>query len=266
MIEVFFIFLCHGPEMIWLKMITTKESRSLVCDKWLSGHVVVIMITIIALTEPSKAASLWSKTSRQQLNSCKYLLSKQMSNQFAESPPTPIGTIERTSDITRLVGLPTIGNSEVFSQALELLTSLQAAPSCNRLATSALLTDCQSVESNSPQVETTLDDIKSIYSAQLALCELQSAGAQIPSTCKFNFLLDTGNAPKRFDHHYHNKLKQCLSSLESRPQWWTSYSNSKQNALVLCQAARVEIEKGKCGLVIVIEYAHNSFRRSDQVT
>ena len=38
-------------------------------------------------------------------------------------------------------------------------------------------------------------------------------------------------------------LEQCLKALESRPQWWTSYSNSRQNAMVICQASRIEVEK-----------------------
>lgn len=38
-------------------------------------------------------------------------------------------------------------------------------------------------------------------------------------------------------------LEQCLRTLESRPQWWTSYSNSRQNALVICHASRIETEK-----------------------
>ncbi|GAM34197.1 nuclear membrane fusion protein [Talaromyces pinophilus] len=38
-------------------------------------------------------------------------------------------------------------------------------------------------------------------------------------------------------------VEGCLRGLESRPQWWTSYSNSRQNAIVICQAARIEIEK-----------------------
>jgi hypothetical protein len=38
-------------------------------------------------------------------------------------------------------------------------------------------------------------------------------------------------------------LEQCLKTLESRPQWWTSYSNSRQNALVICHASRIETEK-----------------------
>ncbi|GKZ81696.1 hypothetical protein AnigIFM56816_006218 [Aspergillus niger] len=39
------------------------------------------------------------------------------------------------------------------------------------------------------------------------------------------------------------QLESCLRSLESRPQWWTSYSNSRQNAVVICQAARFENER-----------------------
>ena len=38
-------------------------------------------------------------------------------------------------------------------------------------------------------------------------------------------------------------MEQCLKALESRPQWWTSYSNNRQNAMVICQAARIETEK-----------------------
>jgi hypothetical protein len=38
-------------------------------------------------------------------------------------------------------------------------------------------------------------------------------------------------------------LEQCLRSLESRPQWWTSYSNNRQNAMIICQASRIETEK-----------------------
>lgn len=38
-------------------------------------------------------------------------------------------------------------------------------------------------------------------------------------------------------------VEQCLKALESRPQSWTSYSNSRQNAMVVCQAAQIETEK-----------------------
>ncbi|MCJ1412108.1 hypothetical protein MMC19_006200 [Ptychographa xylographoides] len=141
------------------------------------------------------------------------------------------------------ITLPVIVRSKVFSQALELLSSMQSAPSCNRVATTKLLTACKSIEGPSPTVESTLDDIRSLYAAQLAVCELQDAGSQMPPHCSFNLLPESSRSAEDYGELDANQLRQCLVSLESRPQWWTSYSNNKQNAVVLCQATRVEIEK-----------------------
>ncbi|MCJ1419500.1 hypothetical protein MMC32_005855 [Xylographa parallela] len=204
-------------------MFKTKNFQQLFCGRWLLRNAAFIIITLIALTTPSESKGVWSKPPK--------------------SSPIPTESVEVSNDITRLVGFPVLGHSEVFSQALELLTSLQAAPSCNRLATSSLLTGCQSLESTSLEVEITLDDIRSTYAAQLALCELQSAGAQLPTHCAINFLSNPNDASNKYNGRYSQRLRKCLNSLESRPQWWTSYSNSKQNAVVLCQAARVELEK-----------------------
>jgi hypothetical protein len=91
-----------------------------------------------------------------------------------------------------------------------------------------------------------MEDVRSIYAAQLAICEIVSAETAIPQSCKSLALFpelkshrELSSKSVRKDH-----LSQCLQSLESRPQWWTSYSNSRQNAVVMCQAAREDIEKG----------------------
>lgn len=146
-----------------------------------------------------------------------------------------------------------------YSQALQLLNSMQKSPSCNRLAASTLLESCQTVDGSSHDVEETLEDIKSVYAARLALCEISATGLEIPSDCKLlmpwddqegqgslGWILGSGRA-KLFAHDNigHHQLSQCLRSLETRPQWWTSYSNSRQNAVVMCQAARVDIERGE---------------------
>lgn len=117
-----------------------------------------------------------------------------------------------------------------------------------------LLTSCQSLSSSEASAGTeitdTLDRVKSIYAARLALCELSGAGATIPLSCSSIRI-----APDRTrnqsaidpmdiaDGFATSVVEGCLRELESRPQWWTSYSNSRQNAIVICQAARIEIEK-----------------------
>lgn len=162
------------------------------------------------------------------------------------------------ADLSVLVRPLPVDQSGIYSQALQLLSSMQASPSCNRLAASTLLNSCQNIERPSHDIEASLDDIRSIYAAQLATCEISSAGLAIPQECKPLQPVNEpsglqnsqkhsgeGNMNSRIESNVGKlQLSQCLRSLESRPQWWTSYSNSRQNAMVMCQAARVDIEKG----------------------
>ena len=159
------------------------------------------------------------------------------------------------TDLTALVRPSPTENSAVYSEALRILTSMQASPSCHRLAASNLLNSCQSIEGAPSDTESSLDDVKAIYAAQLAMCEIFSAGSAIPQQCNpLNPQHETrgrrgfsgiasGGRQRSDNKHVNEQLSQCLQALESRPQWWTSYSNSRQNAVVMCRAARVEIEK-----------------------
>ncbi|KAI9769085.1 MAG: hypothetical protein M1840_004436 [Geoglossum simile] len=159
---------------------------------------------------------------------------------------------------------------EVFAQALSLLTSLESSPSCNRLATSTLIKSCQTLGGPSESAgqeqenpEALLDNVKSIYAARLAVCELVEAGTPAPAQCSpimakkparkqygFGNYLGRNGRPKNggggtggYSSVSPERLGHCLKSLESRPQWWTSYSNGRQNAIVICQAVRIDIEK-----------------------
>lgn len=162
------------------------------------------------------------------------------------------------SDLTAMIRNPHSNKPEVYNQALSLLNSMETAPSCNRLAASTLLNSCQSIEGRAGDDESLLEDARCVYAAQLAMCEILGAGSEIPTQCEP--FQTTGTKLKRSiwsgagERSKGNQasfvdidtriLSRCLQSLESRPQWWTSYSNSRQNAMVMCQAARVDIEKG----------------------
>lgn len=145
--------------------------------------------------------------------------------------------------------------SGYYSRALQLLESMEAAPSCNRIVANNLLSSCKGIEGSPTHQEAALDDTKSVYAAQLAMCEIASTGVAIPSECKLLTppsdkeglkqlsgpnAAKFGGAMKIYSRH----LRQCLKALESRPQWWTSYSNSRQNTVLLCQAVRIDIERG----------------------
>ena len=162
-------------------------------------------------------------------------------------------------DLTAFVRPSTIDQSEIYTEALSLLTSIQSAPSCNRLAASTLLAGCQSIDGSTPNTEAAIEQARSIYAAQLAMCEIVSAGSAIPQQCrsleppKAKPGLGGSRGPGRTvsDEKTSGEIEvasrqlgQCLQALESRPQWWTSYSNSRQNAVVMCKAAREDIAKG----------------------
>ncbi|KAE8368643.1 hypothetical protein BDV27DRAFT_167640 [Aspergillus caelatus] len=147
----------------------------------------------------------------------------------------------------------------VFKEAVQLLESMRSSPSCNRIAASRLVTSCQSIgkktDNIDPETYRVLEHTRSLYAARLAICELNGAGTHIPNACLpvtfpspqkkgiFGFSLKSEIPVNNVDSISVQLLESCLKSLESRPQWWTSYSNSRQNAFVICQAARVENEK-----------------------
>ncbi|KAL6714378.1 hypothetical protein ACLMJK_007801 [Lecanora helva] len=148
------------------------------------------------------------------------------------------------SELVSLVRTKPEDPSGTFAQALELLASLQTSPSCNRLAASSLLDSCQSIEDSQSDAEEIIEDYRSIYAAQLALCEIGSANPAMPQSCD-QLVAVTKSRGKGTRSVHKDRLNHCLQSLESRPQWWTSYSNNRQNAGVMCQAARIDIEKGQ---------------------
>ncbi|KAL8948030.1 MAG: hypothetical protein Q9222_005746 [Ikaeria aurantiellina] len=157
------------------------------------------------------------------------------------------------TDLASTLRSSTGREDRAFSDALQLLESMRASPSCNRLAAYTLIRSCQSVDGSTVDAEGSLEDRKSLYAAQLALCEIAEAGTKSPDNCR-TFLpvsqSQTGQkASKIFNQQgllngmRKDRLGVCLKSLQSSPQHWTSYSNNRQNAVVMCQAARKDVDK-----------------------
>jgi hypothetical protein len=162
------------------------------------------------------------------------------------------------ADLASLLKVQAAEPDGILSSAIELLTSMNSSPSCNRIAASRLLISCQSIGGSGNGQEShpaeALDHVKSLYAARLAVCEITGAGAPIPEQCSSILTPRSSDMlsqrPYREDPNGGEKdviqaaqLERCLKSLEARPQWWTSYSNNRQNAVVMCQAARIEIDK-----------------------
>ena len=176
------------------------------------------------------------------------------------APSNAFENDEAHTELVDLIKLPDQAGNEVYTQALMLLQSLQGSPSCNREAAMGLLTSCRAIDGSSSS-EATIEDVRSLYAANLAVCEIQDTGSAIPSLCStipaskrrrsHGFGDMWGRSSENTEEHRarhtavdRRQLTECLKCLESKPQWWTSYSNNRQNAVVMCEAARTQIEKG----------------------
>ena len=169
--------------------------------------------------------------------------------------------LEKNVDLMAKLHQPPTTRSEAFNQAIAQLELLQKAPSCNRLATATLIDSCQTLESDE-QANEELDRIKSTFAARLAVCELITAHADLPPECiplapqtrkgrgSLRCLVPGSHCDRSHDEasiEYSSttfaRTKQCLQAMEKRPQWWTSYSNARQNGISICHAARAETDK-----------------------
>ncbi|KAJ4371309.1 hypothetical protein N0V83_004526 [Neocucurbitaria cava] len=180
---------------------------------------------------------------------------------YYHSPPADAAP---TVNIESLFQYTTTRNHKVISQAVDFVVSMQTAPTCTRMAASHLMNECKLLE-HAPDFaksrpEAYLDNVKTEYAAKLAVCELLSAQPHNPSPPPHCELLVPSSKACGRGGWWHNKpevpsdkqcypeLKeyqymQCLKSLQSTPQFWTSFSNARQNAVVMCQASRDAIER-----------------------
>jgi hypothetical protein len=159
---------------------------------------------------------------------------------------------------TDLIGLLTnqAKESQYLTEAYALIEEVQTAPSCNQLAAYQLLTSCKSLEVGADGTETPvlLERVKNLYAARLAVCELQSAHAVIPKQCKEIMSISLSDLaaeeqPRLNRLWYGNDsveakvLQPCLKALHEKSTSWTSYSNSRAQALTMCHAIRDHLER-----------------------
>jgi hypothetical protein len=162
----------------------------------------------------------------------------------------------------------------IVTKAVNIIGSMRNAPTCNQMAIKGLINNCKSLDSSSANVETgtnvVLDQVKVKYAARLAMCELQSAQAAIPKAC--SILLPSPQAcmkggwgsyfsreePPEAKFCYPEttgvQFKRCMDVITEKGQYWTSFSNAKQNAVVVCQASRDFLERGTSVAVCCFHY------------
>ncbi|KAJ6283217.1 hypothetical protein J3E71DRAFT_214810 [Bipolaris maydis] len=179
---------------------------------------------------------------------------------------SPLADAAPTINVNSLFQHTTSRNQKVITQAIGIVSSMQNAPTCTQMAASHLMNECKLLE-HAPEFtksrpEAYLDKVKIEYAAKLAVCELLSAqpvNSVAPPYC--DILVPAAKHCDKGGSWWHAQpamvsedkqcypdfkeyqYMQCLKSLQSTPQYWTSFSNARQNAIVMCQASRDAIER-----------------------
>jgi hypothetical protein len=144
----------------------------------------------------------------------------------------------------------------MWAQAISELQELKKKPSCNRLAASMLMNDCQLLEGvdgpKDPRITTgiegRLEDYINGYAASLAICDIEAAQGPVPEACEpFRETALLKFTERRSSDKLHVSKAQidlCMHGLINVPTSWTSWTSSRDRATLFCRASRIDIEKG----------------------
>lgn len=153
--------------------------------------------------------------------------------------------------------------------SLQKFKELETAPTCNKLASSALIHTCaiSKVDREAPEsAEDTLVGEKTLFAARFAVCELSDSADRslVPADCALFILTESNTKQKcwfgcgtvkgrekpfarypEYDQATRQHRDRCVKALQSSPVTGISYSNAKQTAHQWCSIARVDIENDK---------------------
>lgn len=131
-----------------------------------------------------------------------------------------------------------IAQSEIQEDSLELLQKLIPGKdkdgTCLKQVVKELTPECKLTSVNDSQ--------RMMFAAQLAVCEFQASNVDFPEICLGGF------------------AAECVKKLETRPQWWTTYSGYYKLVGNLC----LEYQR-ECELEQVVEFYINLYKAQRKV-
>lgn len=159
--------------------------------------------------------------------------------------------------------------ASTLQDSLQRAKELETAPTCNKLASAALIYTCATSEDDKDAPESTENTLvgeKTLFAARFAVCELSDSADRslVPAECASFILTETNTEQKcwwgcgtakgrekplarypEYDQATRQHRDRCVKALQSSPVTGISYSNAKQTAHQWCSIARVDIENGK---------------------
>ena len=140
---------------------------------------------------------------------------------------------------------------EIYAKAMVELKRLEEEPLCHRTATQLLLNNCQGLQDIS-QADYQLHSSRmqrhhvESLAATLAICDMERRFV-IPDACtafRMPALLEAAEAGKVTLNVSSAEVGGCLEALGRDHSHWNTWLSYRDTALLLCQASRLDIEKG----------------------
>ncbi|KIX05762.1 uncharacterized protein Z518_03734 [Rhinocladiella mackenziei CBS 650.93] len=145
-------------------------------------------------------------------------------------------------NLTDLLAVGDLDKDPVLEKAMHLIDNLVTQSTCHQAAAAQLLMTCKGAGKDFPEGQgkhELLERAKSVYAVRVAVCETGEGRAAVPAACKT--ILDVPQRPhNEIDVVGGQALSSCVEALMLKHYYWTSYSNSRQNANTLCQAGTLE--------------------------
>ncbi|CAD6449326.1 d4c2e595-a039-4705-b477-c40f1496fb1f [Sclerotinia trifoliorum] len=141
--------------------------------------------------------------------------------------------------------------NELYSSAMLELKRLEEEPICHRVAAQLLMSNCEGLEDiNQKEYDLYSGRIQRHYveslAASLAICDMERSSMVVPDSCESFRLPSLLRASQEADGKLQvsqNEVGACLKGLGKDPSHWLSWTSYRDNCLLICQAARSDIDK-----------------------
>ena len=157
----------------------------------------------------------------------------------------PLGQADIAPDLADLLTVRDVDEDPLLEKAMYVIDSVSTRSTCHQAAAAQLLVTCKAVGKDISAEEgkhELLERAKSVYGVRLSVCETGEGRAAVPAMCK-PILVIPRQLNVEFEVVNSKSLPPCLEALMAEHYYWTSYSNSRQDANVLCQAITLEATK-----------------------
>jgi len=147
-------------------------------------------------------------------------------------------------------------DSAIITKALKAIEDLNRKQFCHRFAASMLLDNCRTPEQAHVSAATTnvveqerREEYLKIFAVSLTMCDIEALQRPLPPQCApygqsalMHAKNHDGSRSLRINHV---EMNGCLKAIGSDQSAVVSWKFNQQSAAVVCQVARMDIEKGE---------------------